>query len=91
MSYKSFNLRSFCFCPGPGGGMSSIKWKPPRCENCQSWEKHRIMSQLYLQLNEFIDYFNLSALQISKDFSLVLAWFKSCKLSIYGISNSIDI
>lgn len=78
------------FGPGPGGRMS-VKGKPPRCEKCQSLERHRIMRQVHLQLNELIDYSNLSALQISKDFSLIPAWFKSYKLSIYGIQNSIDI
>ena len=78
------------FGPGPGGRMS-IKGMPPRCEKCQSLERHRIMRIFHLKLKNIFDYSNYDVLQISKDFSVIPDWFKSYDMSIYGVQNSIDI
>ena len=75
---------------GPGGRLS-VKGLPPRCETCQSLERHRIMRIFHVKLKQIFNYSNFDVLQISKDFSVLPEWFKSFDLSIYGSHISIDI
>lgn len=77
------------FGGGPGGRMS-LKGFPPRCEKCQSLERHRIYRKVFeaLASDEFK---NLSFLQFSKDQTVDPKWFSSHEISIYGGDNSLDL
>ncbi|NJK54478.1 MAG: class I SAM-dependent methyltransferase [Pleurocapsa sp. SU_5_0] len=78
------------FISGPGGRLS-LTGKPPKCKGCSSLERHRCLREIYLQLNNFMPFKKMSALQISKDRAIDPEWFASHELSIYGGDNSIDI
>ncbi len=77
------------FGAGPGGRMS-ITGTPPRCEKCQSLERHRIYRKIFEQLRD--NQFNsLSFLQFSPDKTVDPNWFASHEVSIYGGDNSLDL
>jgi len=77
------------FGGGPGGRMS-ITGVPPRCEKCQSLERHRAYRSVF---NKLIDesYKNLSFLQFSQDKTVKPEWFNSHEISIYSGENSLDL
>ncbi|MGK7907107.1 MAG: class I SAM-dependent methyltransferase [Synechococcus sp.] len=74
---------------GPGGRLSS-SGKLPQCSSCQSLERHRVIRNLFTQLQAF-GLSKLSALQISRDPSVKPDWFGKHEISIYGGQNSIDL
>jgi len=77
------------FGAGPGGRRSPTgKW--PRCEGCQSLERHRLIRKVWLTVPEGI-LGKGSALQFSPDLSILSDWFSVFELSIYGGQNSIDM
>jgi SAM-dependent methyltransferase len=77
------------FIGGPGGRMSA-SGAPPRCEKCQSLERHRAYRNIFDQLrNE--GFKKLSFLQFSHDKTVESDWFTSHEVSIYGGVNSLDL
>jgi len=90
---SSMNRCSICsndsFGAGPGGRMS-FTGSPPRCEKCQSLERHRIYRKIFQQLatNNFK---KLSLLQFSPDKTVDPSWFGSHEVSTYGGDNSLDL
>jgi SAM-dependent methyltransferase len=87
------NICNICghdsFGAGPGGRMS-IAGIPPRCEKCQSLERHRVYRKVFERLKT--DQFStLSFLQFSPDRTVDFDWFASYEVSIYGGDNSLDL
>ncbi len=78
------------FAFGPGGRVSTTK-KLPRCEKCQSLERHRAFRRFFQQAYSPRIYSTLSVLQFSNDFSVKPVWFKKYEVSIFGKQNSLDI
>ncbi|MGI9388512.1 MAG: class I SAM-dependent methyltransferase [Boseongicola sp.] len=78
------------FVPGPLGRMAAKNTLPPRCENCGSLERHRIVRQVYdaipVGMHE-----NARALQFADDPAAPRERFKSFEISSYGIENSLDM
>lgn len=77
------------FGGGPGGRMSASGF-PPRCEKCQSLERHRAYRDVFDQLRD--DSFKtLSFLQFSQDRTVEADWFATHEVSIYAGDNSLDL
>lgn len=77
------------FGGGPGGRMS-LSGLPPRCEKCQSLERHRIYRKVFEQLVD--DSLKVqSFLQFSQDRTVDPEWFSSHEVSIYEGDNSLDL
>lgn len=77
------------FGSGPFGRMS-IKGFPPRCEKCQSLERHRTYRQVFNLIKD--DSFkSFSFLQFSQDKTVEPDWFASHEVSIFGGDNSLDL
>jgi SAM-dependent methyltransferase len=81
---------SLSFGKGPNGRLSKLG-KPPRCEKCQSLERHRAFRAIAEKLQTVFNFSNMSALQFSKDLAFRPDWFKSHLLSVYGGVNSTDL
>ena len=77
------------FGGGPGGRMS-LNGTPPRCEKCQSLERHRIYRKVFSSLIDE-SFKSLSFLQFSPDRTVDPNWFASYEVSIYGGDNSLDL
>lgn len=77
------------FGGGPGGRMSRT-CAPPRCEKCQSLERHRVYRKIFKQVVDD-SYKELSFLQFSSDRTVDPTWFASHEVSIYGGDNSLDL
>lgn len=77
------------FGAGPGGRMS-LTGIPPRCEKCQSLERHRIYRKVFQQLPQS-HLKELSLLQFSPDRTVDPSWFKSHEVSTYEGDNSLDL
>ncbi|ESA33021.1 glycosyl transferase family 2 [Leptolyngbya sp. Heron Island J] len=75
---------------GPGGRKSGTGF-PPRCESCQSLERHRVFRSLLEQLNDSGILDARKTLQFSSDKSAKAEWFGSYEVSIYGGDNSLDL
>jgi len=77
------------FGSGPGGRMS-FTGLPPRCEKCQSLERHRVYRKVFEQL---VDerHKKLSFIQFSPDRTVEPDWFASHEVSVYGGDNSLDL
>ncbi|UJP06180.1 MAG: methyltransferase domain-containing protein [Nitrosomonas sp.] len=68
----------------------SITGVPPRCLNCDSLERHRIIRWLFQALPVgFLDWRN--AIQFSRDQSICGNWFRSFEVSDFDGNNSIDL
>ena len=76
--------------PGPGGRMSATG-TPPRCETCQSLERHRTLRAVHDKLRQFVPYGEMSCLQLSVDRAIEDAWFASRLVSEYDVTHSLDI
>lgn len=85
-------------CPICGGtsfglgpkGRTSPNGAMPRCQGCQSLERHRIFRIMFDRLGP--EHFsNWSAIQFSPDPTVDPAWFASHELSIYDGDGSLDI
>lgn len=77
------------FGGGPNGRMS-LKGLPPRCEKCQSLERHRVYRKVFEQLVDE-ELKTLSFLQFSRDRTVDPEWFFSHEVSVYGGDNSLDL
>jgi hypothetical protein len=77
------------FGNGPGGRLSS-SGKSPRCEKCDSLERHRALRRLYERLPAGALSWR-RGLQFSADVSIRPEWFNTYEISIYGGSNSLDL
>ena len=75
------------FVEGPGG-RSSISGLPPRCETCQSLERHRSIRSFFNNL-ESPALASISVLQFSNDRAVDPSWFGHYEVSIYGGDNSL--
>lgn len=81
---------SSSFGPGPGGRMSYDGRTAPRCNGCQSLERHRAFRDLFLRLRD--DRFaRASALQFSRDRSCEASWFGRHELSDFEGANPLDL
>lgn len=93
-SVLNLSLCNFCggseFVPGPKGRLSKTK-KPPLCKKCGSLERHRVLRQVNIKLQEVCPFDSYSCLHISEDISVESEWFKDYELSVYGKKNSIDL
>lgn len=76
--------------PGPGGRMSATG-VPPRCETCQSLERHRTLRAVHEDLKRHIPYEEMSCLQLSVDRAIEDSWFASRLVSEYEVTHSLDI
>lgn len=77
------------FVPGPGGRLSMTKTMP-RCRQCGSLERHRLIRSVW----EFFPRSWLGSrqlLQFSLDESISREWFRSAEVSIYKKRNSLDV
>ena len=77
------------FGSGPGGRMS-LEGLPPRCEKCQSLERHRVYRKVFEQLVDE-ELKSLSFLQFSNDRTVDPKWFSSHEVSVFGGNNSLDL
>lgn len=77
------------FGAGPGGRMS-VAGTPPRCEKCQSLERHRIYRKVFQQLADE-SFKACKFLQFSPDRTVDPEWFASYEVSTYGGDNSLDL
>ena len=77
------------FGAGPLGRMSANSL-PPRCNRCQSLERHRLIRNIFVVLKDN-DFTEWSVLQFSSDLSVVPGWFRSHEVSIFGGVNSLDV
>lgn len=78
------------FVPGPKGRMAAKKTLPPRCGNCGSLERHRIVRQVYDAIPSDI-FSDARALQFADDPAAPRERFKSFEISNYGLENSLDM
>lgn len=78
------------FGRGPGGRLSATGL-PPRCERCQSLERHRTLRAVHDQLRRVLPYHEMSCLQLSVDRAIETSWFASRLVSEYDVSHSLDI
>lgn len=78
------------FGKGPGNRLS-VTSKLPKCLTCFSLERHRSLRRVYMQLLDSLPFQSMSALLISEDKAIYPKWFASLEVSVYDVSNSIDI
>lgn len=78
------------FGAGPNGRMAENEM-PPRCEGCQSLERHRATREVMVKLREPLNFSRRRALQFSHDRTVEHRWFKSYELSIYDGTTSLDL
>jgi hypothetical protein len=71
------------FGPGPGG-RKSVSGAMPRCETCQSLERHRAIRGFFEQVYDPMIFGRLRVLQFSKDPSVRPEWFKEYEYSVFG-------
>ena len=84
---------NICGCDSFGHGPNnrlSVTGFLPRCEQCNSLERHRAIRSVWMALpHDWLKH--RIAIQISSDRSILPAWFKNYELSIYGGKNSLDL
>ena len=78
------------FGTGPGGRLA-VTGVPPRCESCQSLERHRAIRGFFSKIYERDKFANLAVLQFSEDSAVRPEWFGSYEFSVYGGHNSLDL
>ena len=78
------------FGPGPGG-RKAVTGAMPRCETCQSLERHRAIRGFFEQVYDPMIFGRLRVLQFSKDPSVRPEWFKEYEYSVFGGHNSLDL
>lgn len=74
------------------GPNNRLSWggKPPKCQNCGSLERHRIIRAVWNRIPAEL-YSNASVLQFSLDTSVEPSWFQHHEISIYGKTNTLDL
>lgn len=78
------------FGAGPGGRMAVTK-TPPRCETCQSLERHRAIRGFFDRIYDKALFSNLNVLQFSQDSAVKHDWFGKYEYSVYEGHNSLDL
>ena len=68
----------------------SVAGTPPRCETCQSLERHRAIREFFNRLKS-PELKALDVLQFSGDRAVEPDWFGHFEVSIYGGDNSLDV
>ena len=74
---------------GPGERLSRTG-QPPRCLNCGSLERHRVVRKALVKLTG-PELLNMRVLQFSLDPCVEENWFAEFEVSAYGYDNSLDI
>lgn len=64
---------------------------PPRCEKCQSLERHRAIRSFWQQVYDKDLFRQLRVLQFSADSAVKPEWFSHYEYSVYGGHNSLDL
>jgi hypothetical protein len=77
------------FAAGPGGRLAA-NGRPPRCEGCDSLERHRALRRLMERLPGAALAWR-RGLQFSPDPALRPEWFRSFEVSVYNGDNSLDL
>jgi SAM-dependent methyltransferase len=77
------------FVHGPNG-RTAPNGTPPRCEKCQSLERHRMFRIMFERLG-VEEFASMRAIQFSPDPTIDPKWFRSFELSVYGSGEGIDI
>ena len=77
------------FVPGPKGRMAP-NGMLPRCEKCQSLERHRMFRIMFERLG-VQEFATMRAIQFSPDPTIDQKWFESFELSVYGSGEGVDI
>jgi len=97
MENRNENLPRACnicgstkFGAGPNGRMAE-NGMPPRCEGCQSLERHRATREVMVKLRKPLEFSRRRVLQFSHDRTVERQWFISYELSIYGGGNSLEL
>jgi SAM-dependent methyltransferase len=94
-SGKSADARRCPICGGTSfvlgpKGRTAPNGTLPRCETCQSLERHRMFRIMFDRLG--VEAFaNMRAIQFSPDPTIDPKWFKSFELSVFGSGEGIDI
>lgn len=78
------------FGTGPGGRMA-VTGLMPRCETCQSLERHRAIRGFFSSIYDGGLFGDLSVLQFSQDSAVRPEWFRSYEFSVYEGHNSLDL
>ncbi len=78
------------FGAGPGGRMA-VTGITPRCETCQSLERHRAIRGFFDGILDPDLFGELEVLQFSKDPAVKPEWFRSYEFSVYEGHNSLDM
>lgn len=78
------------FGPGPGGRMA-VTGLPPRCETCQSLERHRAIRGFFNSIYDEKLFAQLRVLQFSADPAVDPRWFREYEYSVYQGHNSLDM
>lgn len=63
----------------------------PRCETCQSLERHRAIRGFFSKIHDGGLFRELSVLQFSQDAAVKPEWFGSYEFSVYDGHNSLDL
>lgn len=75
---------------GPGG-RRAVTGALPRCENCQSLERHRAIRGFFDRIYDRDLFGRLDVLQFSKDPAVRPEWFRHYEYSVYEGHNSLDM
>lgn len=78
------------FGPGPTGRLA-VTGALPRCETCQSLERHRAIRGFFQNIYDPEVFRKLQVLQFSKDAAVRPEWFRKYEFSIYEGHNSLDL
>lgn len=63
----------------------------PRCETCQSLERHRAIRGFFDKIFDKTLFADLEVLQFSKDSAIKPEWFRKYEYSVYEGHNSLDL
>ena len=75
---------------GPSGRLA-VTGAMPRCETCQSLERHRAIRGFFQNIYDPGLFREIKVLQFSKDAAVKPEWFKEYESSIYNGHNSLDL
>jgi SAM-dependent methyltransferase len=69
----------------------AVTGKPPRCETCQSLERHRAIRGFFHSILDDQLFATLDTLQFSADPAVKPDWFRQYEYSVFGGHNSLDM
>lgn len=78
------------FGPGPNGRTAVDSSAAPRCNGCQSLERHRAFRQAFADIGDAFCR-GKTALQFSEDKAVPAEWFAQHEVSVFGGTNSLDL